>query len=99
MKAEPQSHFDKRVAERIGNVCPRTLRIGIAWAIRNEREDLVSFHTRVNRKGIRAFKFRVPDGRVFYALIKMPELQFVTVFASGYILRREGKPSISLGEA
>lgn len=77
-------HWQDRVQERIGNVCPQTLANGLAWAIKNDRRDLVSYVGRANKKGSRrVFGFRVPDGRTFYVMMKTPELIPITVFDDG----------------
>jgi hypothetical protein len=93
------THFIGRVAERIGAaVDPRVLADGIVWAIRQERDDIVEFVTRVDRRGCRIFRFRVPDGRQFYALVNTDEMRCITVLPPGFTVPRQGKSRMKLKE-
>lgn len=92
-------HFRRRVGERIGNVDADTLADGIFWAIDNGRADLVEYVCRVTREGMRVFRFRVPDGRVFLALIDTEKRSAVTVFPPGRaIIPRQGKKALEIAE-
>ena len=93
-------HFVQRVRERIGpHVCPMTLGEGLLWAFRNERHDLLEFIGRVNRRGLRIFRFRVAgDGRHFYVLIDTEATTLVTVMPPGFRTPRQGGGKIELRE-
>ena len=85
-------HFRERVHQRVGpGIDPDELAAGIWWAIENNRNDLVSFVARLSRNGLRMFRFRVPDGRVFLAVLDTKAMQAVTVYPPGRVIRREGK--------
>jgi hypothetical protein len=80
-------HWRDRVQERIGNVDPATLAEGIIWAIENNRTDLVEFVGRLGKTGKRLFRFRVPDGRSFCAVINTDTMALVTCLSEGEALR------------
>ena len=76
-----------------------TLGEGLLWAFRNERHDLLEFIARVNRRGLRIFRFRVAeDGRYFYVLIDTDTVTLVTVMPPGFKTPREGGGKIALRE-
>jgi hypothetical protein len=89
-------HFRQRVRERIGgDIDPDFLALGIVWAIDNDRRDLVQYVGRVTKQGLRAFRFRVPGGRRFVALVNTTEKRCITVLrAEGQLMRhhRAGGP-------
>ncbi len=61
-------HFRDRCLERgIREENIRDLYVGIPWAIKNERHDLVE--KVLVEKGVTYYRFRCPDG-IFYALVK-----------------------------
>lgn len=93
-------HFIARVRERIGpGVDPITLGNGLLWAYRNQRADLIEYIGRVNRYGLRVFRFRhAPDGRVFYVLLDTEKMTLVTVMPPGFRLPRQGGDMIQLRE-
>lgn len=91
------SHFIQRVRERIGeHVCPITLGDWLLHNLRNERQDVLKFVGRVNRRGLRIFRFRVEDGRHFYALIDTESTTLVTVMPPGFKPLVEGGGCIKL---
>ena len=93
------AHFAKRVASRVGpEVNPDQLAFGIVEAIKTGRSDLIEFVSRVNKKGLRLFRFRVPQRGVFYALVDTSEMVCVTVLPPGFIVPRQGKGRIKLRE-
>lgn len=62
-------HFKRRVAERIGrDVDAGRLAAILDWAIEHDRTDVAAFAGRVSRDGRRLWRFRMPDGRTFYAM-------------------------------
>lgn len=82
------AHWRQRVGERIGSgVCPDELARALLWAIDHRRDDLVRFVGRVRRDGVRAFRFRVPDGRIYLALINVERRSVVTVLQQGHEVR------------
>ena len=90
-------HFRQRVAERIGpDVDADTLAAAIVTAIRRERTDLVTFVARINRDGLRLFRFRTPQGRAFYAAVNTVDMACVTVMPPGFVVPRQGKGRITL---
>ena len=92
-------HFIARARERIGpQVDPVQTGLSILQAIRHERNDLVTFVARVNRKGLRIFRFRVEDGRWFYALVDTEHMTLVTVMPPGFRTPRQGKGFVRLKE-
>lgn len=90
------THWNERVQERIGTVDPDVLHQGLVWAIKNDRTDLVQAIGRVSRDGKRVFKFRVPDGRVFFALVNTSNMNPMTVMPPDFTVKRQGKPPINL---
>lgn len=93
------THFAKRVAERIGpEVNAAQLAFGIVSDIRDERGDLVEFVARVNKQGLRLFRFRVPCRGVFYALVDTSSMVCVTVLPPGFTVPCQGKGRIKLKE-
>lgn len=77
-------HWRQRVAERIGlGICPDLLASALLTAIDARRDDLVAYLGRVRRDGMRAFRFRVSDGRYFVALIESDRRAVVTVLVDG----------------
>lgn len=93
------AHFIARVRERVGpHVDPIEIADGIIWAIQSGRDDLVEYVGRVSRDGKRLFRFRVPDGRYFYALVSTAHSRCVTILPPGYRVQREGKGAIYLRE-
>ena len=91
-------HFARRVRERIGvGPDPQYLAEGIIWAIENARTDLVQFVCRTDKKGLRLFRFRVPDtGRGFYALVDTESMTCITVMPPGFVVGRQGKTHLEL---
>lgn len=88
-------HWSRRVAERCGpDVCPAQLARGITLAIEQGRTDLVEFVSRVSRTGKRLFRFRLRDGRVFFALIDTDAGTLVTVLPTGYVATRQDRPAL-----
>lgn len=82
------AHWCQRVRERIGEgVCPVDLARGILWAVDHGRDDLVVYLGRLSRGGLRAFRFRVPDGRYFAALVDMDHRSTITVLTAGRPVR------------
>lgn len=69
------------------------------WVIAEGRDDLVEYVGRVSRDGKRLFRFRVPDGRYFYALVSTAHGRCVTVLPPGYRVQREGKGVTELRES
>jgi hypothetical protein len=84
-------HFRQRCLERIGAVDAEAIGNGILWAIKNERRDLVQFVGRVSRSGKRVFRFRVADGRQFFALVHTENDTVLTVFPPGFSMPQQGK--------
>lgn len=88
-------HFRERVAERIGpDVDADQLAELLFLAIDTGRDDLVQFVTRISKDGRRLFKFRVLDGRVFFALLNTNERTAITVLRPDLPVSRVGKPSL-----
>ncbi len=82
------AHWRLRVRQRIGKaVCPDLLALGLFWAIDAHRHDLVAYLGRVRRDGVRAFRFRIPDGRYFVALLDMERRSAITVLAPDHAVR------------
>ncbi|WP_333830994.1 hypothetical protein [Pararhodobacter sp.] len=82
------AHWRQRVGQRIGaSVCPELLALGLFWAIDTRRDDLVAYLGRVRRDGVRAFRFRVPDGRYFVALLDTERRSAITVLAPDHAVR------------
>lgn len=82
------AHWRQRVRQRIGRaVCPDLLALGLFWAIDAHRHDLVAYLGRVRRDGVRAFRFRIPDGRFFVALLDMERRRAITVLAPEHVVR------------
>ena len=93
-------HFIERVRERVGpHVDPYEMGDGLIEAIQEGRNDLVEFVGRIHRTGLRCFRFQVPDGRFFYALVDTERWRAVTVLHPGHKIRRERKGDIYLKEA
>ena len=80
-------HWKQRVRERIGNVDPKVLWDGIVWALENNRTDLVEYVCRVNKNGLRAFRFRTPDERFWVALVNTKDGVPVTVLSGDQSFR------------
>lgn len=82
------AHWRQRVGQRIGpTVCPELLARALFWAIDARRHDLVAYVGRVRRDGVRAFRFRVPDGRIFVALLDTEQRSAITVLAPEHEVR------------
>ncbi len=92
------THWHERVNERIGNVDPDELAQGIVWAIENDRTDLVRAVARVSRTGRRVFRFKTPDGRVFFALVDTNDMKPITVFPPDYTVNRWNGPPLHLAK-
>ena len=84
-------HWIQRVNERIGNVDPSLLWDGLQWAIDQRRTDLVEYVGRTSREGTRAFRFCVPDGRTFVAIINTNLGVPITVLDKGEFLAGNSK--------
>lgn len=84
-------HWRQRVNERIRTVDPDVLWRGIEAAIRDDRRDLVQFVGRLNRTGRRLFRFRVPDGRTFTAIIDTVAWVPVTVLEERMVTEKTFK--------
>ena len=91
-------HFRQRVRERIGDVDADAIGHGILWAIRNDRKDLVQFVGRVSRCGKRIFRFRVVDGRQFFALVDTERGVAITVLPPGFKTNRQSKAALMMTE-
>ena len=91
-------HFATRVRERIGpDVDADGLARGLLAAIERDRTDLVAFVSRLHRDGRRLFRFRVRDGRWFFAVIDTDRGEAVTVIEPGSgCLTREGRPALQM---
>lgn len=91
-------HFARRVRERIGDSPdPEFLARGLIWAVQNARDDLVQFVCRTDKKGLRIFRFKVPEtGRIFYALIDTEAMVCITVMPPGFRVGRQGKDHLQL---
>lgn len=97
-KPVPQ-HWCDRVAERIGPETDASLLWEtIRWALAEDRRDIVRFEARSSRDGRRWFRFWMPDGRDFFALINTEAWVPITVQRPGDEARRQGKRSILLGD-
>lgn len=82
------AHWRLRVRQRIGApACPDLLARALFWAIDAHRHDLVAYLGRVRRDGVRAFRFRIADGRIFVALLDMERRSAVTVLAPDHAVR------------
>lgn len=82
------AHWRQRVGQRIGaTVCPDLLARALFWAIDAHCHDLVAYLGRVRRDGLRAFRFRIPDGRIFVALLDTERRSAVTVLAPDHAVR------------
>jgi hypothetical protein len=91
-------HFIQRVRERIGpDIDGYELADMLVRAVQRSATD-VQFVARVDRKGGRLFRFRVPDGRAFCALVDTDSFLCVTVMPPGFTVPREGKPRMTLKE-
>lgn len=91
------AHFIARVRERIGpHVDPVFLAEYILRALDEGRDDLVTFVGRVNRNGLRCFRLRVEDGRLFYVLLDTHKSQLVTVLPPGFTVGRQNRNNIHL---
>jgi hypothetical protein len=89
------AHFARRARERLGaGFNPKSLYMGIIWAIENERSDLVRFVSRVNRTGRRIFEF-VPagSGESFYVLVDTATMTPLTILSDEMEIGREGRSS------
>jgi hypothetical protein len=83
-------HFIRRVRERIGaDVDAEALAAWLALGVTRSDPDVV-FVARLNRSGGRVFRFRLADGRTFYALIDTDHMNCITVLPPGFTLPREG---------
>lgn len=89
-------HFAVRVRERISNDAdPDELAENISRAIKTGRTDYVEFVSRVSRTGKRLFRFRVKDGRYFYALVSEDGTP-ITLMPPGFTASRQGRPKLVL---
>ena len=91
-------HFVRRVWERVGqDVNAEALAAWLIGNVARESPDIV-FVARVSRSGGRLFRFRLGDGRAFYALIDTEQMNCITVMPPGFIVPCEGKSHLSLKE-
>lgn len=74
----PSAHFRQRCAERLPGVDPVKLAEGISWAIRNGRDDLIRFKSRLDRFGRRAFEFDW-DGKTYVIVINSHANTLITI--------------------
>ena len=82
------AHWRMRVRQRISvTACPELLAHALFWAVDARRHDLVAYVGRVRRDGVRAFRFRVPDGRFFVALLDTERRSAITVLAPEHEVR------------
>lgn len=90
------AHFMQRVSERLGpEVDPDSLARHILYGL--DTGD-TAFVCRVNRQGLRCFRFKAFDGRTFYVLIDTEEMAIVTILPPGFRIHREGKDPVDLKE-
>ena len=88
------AHFIKRVRERVGRDVDAVL---LARHILDGLDTGdTEFMCRVSRRGLRCFRFRSFDGRLFYALIDTDTNDCVTVLPPGFLLGRHGKTPLDL---
>ena len=88
------AHFIKRVRERVGKDVDAVL---LARHILDGLDTGdTEFMCRVSRRGLRCFRFRSFDGRLFYALIDTDTNDCVTVLPPGFLLGRHGKGPLAL---
>ena len=89
------THFRDRVRTRIGpHVDAVVLSQHIIDGIDTGDSEFIA---RVNRRGVRCFRFQVPeDGRFFYALVETGPVKLITVLPAGYRLTRQGADTITL---
>lgn len=92
-------HFVNRAVERIGCTAEDAVTIGahITSGIKEQRPD-VKYIGRVNRDGHRLFRFHVPDGRTFFALVNTETMTCITILPPGFRVPREKGDSIKLKE-
>jgi hypothetical protein len=89
-------HFIARVRERMGpEVDPVGLGGFLLRAIRREDPSVV-FVSRVNRSGLRIFRFTGRCGRTFYALVDTDDMSCVTVMPPGFTVPRHGRAALNL---
>lgn len=88
------AHFIRRVHERVGQD------VDAVHLARHILEGLdtgdTEFMCRVNRGGLRCFRFRSFDGQVFYVLIDTRKHDCVTVLPPGFAVGRLGKSPLKL---
>ena len=91
------THFIERVRSRIGpHVDARALGRHILDGIDTGESEFIG---RVNRYGLRCFRFQVPeDGRSLYALVDTSRACMVTVLPAGFRISRQKATSIKLKE-
>lgn len=74
-------HFRTRVTERLGaSADPDYIGRAIAWAIENQRQDLIEYLGRQDKHGLRVWRFRYPDGRFIRVIINHTANVAVTLF-------------------
>lgn len=92
-------HFIARAVERIGCTERQARGLGryLLWAVKNERFDKVEYIARLNREGLRLYRFRWPPTKgVFYVAVNTKHGRCVTVLPPGFRLTRQGKASLYL---
>ena len=89
------THFRDRVRTRIG---PHVDAVALSQHIIDGIDTGDSeFIARVNRRGVRCFRFQVPeDGRFFYALVETDPMKLITVLPAGWRISRQNAASMIL---
>lgn len=100
-KSTATAHFLQRAAERMGYRAAqaRELADGLVWAIEQERDDVAEFVSRVNRDGLRLFRFRAVDARLYYALVNTDTMTCISIMPPGFTVPRQGKSRLKLKDA
>ena len=92
-------HFIDRAAERLGYCRTDAIHLAehLVRALQRESDDL-EYIGRVNRAGVRLFRFHTAESRCFYVLLNTETLVCITVLPPGYTVSCEGKGPVHLKE-